>query len=1070
MSPQAALRQLLQKAGSSYGEGQPGQVVGFIREKLSLPRGQEEPVMLRDLLPPLEGELLDSFRFFAQEDVRDFFYRLQIPSSLGKYFSLPPLDLRLLGEVLGEIPEEIQGIAAEHDGPVYPHLKVLPMGFSWAFHLAHMAHKELASRTLPQAALIEDKRPAPRLGAQGPRSAMLIYADNNNHCGLDRGQVDKDQNAMIDALHANGLDTHDIATCSTLAESLGVRVDGLGGTVGPTAARDWRLDRALEACMSSPRMSGAELQIVVGHLTVRALIHRGLMSLLRHCYVFIEECYDKRVRLWPSVVEELGWFRALMPLGVANFFSPWSRTAFSTDACLTGYAVCKAEFDIDELRQVGCEDERWRFYRGEGKRVAPRAAALDTTGVFDEILSVRPEVLDPIPETIELNPMFPEVPEELLREDRWHQLWNAPYSFKEPIHVLEREVATFTRKEAKAANQRMHSPPRGEAMERTQKRSRSPSLTRVSTGKQPAEAGLRQNLKQAAKKRARARRRQKVHAQRLRASRGEKSLLEVGSVTKGTRQDYQNKLNGFYDFVAFNLLETRTEELLDIALLEYCAFLYLDGEDSNYGQKLQAALEYERPETAREGQLKLPRFRRALKGWRKMAPAQTRLPMLEFLKSAVSGLMLHGGFREMALYNEACFSTYARPGEMLKMTAADFVPATKAYSHAVLVLAPFERGESSKTGIYDETLILDDVRAPWLTQALEMHVKERLRTGEETSMWSFTAAKFLSVWRLCTEALDIQDLAVSPYQNRHGGASRDHLMKLRSVSAIQRRGRWASDSSARIYDKPGRLQQMINKYSDRWEAFGDRVRTDFLRCYRDGACQVARAFVQSGGEAAVIDFADAATNDLSKLSNWNRLVSVVADCFADAIVRAFFSPPTPPWMCHAGDGNIKILWWFPNISGNSEAWNPSELATVTYERKKKSQVETLRKIFEELDSSSADNISIKDVETAMSRGRLSNFLESMGISTEDVWTFFMLIDANENGLLDLDEFVSGCMQLNGPARSIQLAKMSYENKVTRREIRNIMEELKQVSEQVLTGASPQVMEGRRKRAMLSEAF
>ncbi|OLP87093.1 Retrovirus-related Pol polyprotein from type-1 retrotransposable element R2 [Symbiodinium microadriaticum] len=172
---------------------------------------------------------------------------------------------------------------------------------------------------------------------------------------------------------------------------------------------------------------------------------------------------------------------------------------------------------------------------------------------------------------------------------------------------------------------------------------------------------------------------------------------------------------------------------------------------------------------------------------------------------------------------------------------------------------------------------------------------------------------------------------------------------------------------------------------------------------------------------------------------------------------------------------LLVCWLVTFISnGNTAIESASadkELATVKYERKKKSQVETLRKIFEELDSSSADNISIKDVETAMSRGRLSNFLESMGISTEDVWTFFMLIDANENGLLDLDEFVSGCMQLNGPARSIQLAKMSYENKVTRREIRNIMEELKQVSEQVSgVGVSPQVMEGRRKRAMLSEAF
>ena len=246
---------------------------------------------------------------------------------------------------------------------------------------------------------------------------MLIYADNNNHCGIDRGSLEADQHSMIAALHEQGLDTHDVTHCSTLAESLGVRVDGLGGTVGPTAARDWRLDRSLQACLRAPKLSGAELQVVVGHLTMRSLVNRDLMGLLRHCYVFIEECYDRRTRLWPSVVEELWWFRALMPLGAANFFSPWSRTAFATDACLSGYAVCKADLELDELRQVGCEDERWRFYRGEGERVAPRAAALNTDGVFDDILTVRPETIGPVAETIALNPSFPEVPEKLLRED-----------------------------------------------------------------------------------------------------------------------------------------------------------------------------------------------------------------------------------------------------------------------------------------------------------------------------------------------------------------------------------------------------------------------------------------------------------------------------------------------------------------------------------------------------------------------------------------------------------------------------------------------------------------------------
>ena len=31
----------------------------------------------------------------------------------------------------------------------------------------------------------------------------------------------------------------------------------------------------------------------------------------------------------------------------------------------------------------------------------------------------------------------------------------------------------------------------------------------------------------------------------------------------------------------------------------------------------------------------------------------------------------------------------------------------------------------------------------------------------------------------------------------------------------------------------------------------------------------------------------------------------------------------------------------------------------------------------------------------------------------------MLLDSDHTGLLDLDEFVSGCMQLHGPAKSIQ---------------------------------------------------
>ena len=117
----------------------------------------------------------------------------------------------------------------------------------------------------------------------------VTYADNRNHLGVDKEKVDRAHSGMIAALHSKGLDTHDLVESTTLSESLGVRVDGLLGTVQVSAARDHRLDQALLACSSRPALSGEELQVVVGHMTMRALLNRGLLSILRHIYVFIQE-------------------------------------------------------------------------------------------------------------------------------------------------------------------------------------------------------------------------------------------------------------------------------------------------------------------------------------------------------------------------------------------------------------------------------------------------------------------------------------------------------------------------------------------------------------------------------------------------------------------------------------------------------------------------------------------------------------------------------------------------------------------------------------------------------------
>ncbi|CAJ1355202.1 unnamed protein product, partial [Effrenium voratum] len=52
------------------------------------------------------------------------------------------------------------------------------------------------------------------------------------------------------------------------------------------------------------------------------------------------------------------------------------------------------------------------------------------------------------------------------------------------------------------------------------------------------------------------------------------------------------------------------------------------------------------------------------------------------------------------------------------------------------------------------------------------------------------------------------------------------------------------------------------------------------------------------------------------------------------------------------------------------------------------------------------------------------------------------------GMIDLDEFVSGCMQLHGPAKSLQMAQMSHENKITRQVIKHLSKSISTIKTQM----------------------
>ena len=119
------------------------------------------------------------------------------------------------------------------------------------------------------------------------------------------------------------------------------------------------------------------------------------------------------------------------------------------------------------------------------------------------------------------------------------------------------------------------------------------------------------------------------------------------------------------------------------------------------------------------------------------------------------------------------------------------------------------------------------------------------------------------------------------------------------------------------------------------------------------------------------------------------------------------------------------------------AQSDKDIAIMKQMRKHNAQVQALRHIFKEIDHDKSSHVTLAELQEALSAKKLSSFMESMGISTQDVSTLFMIIDTDRSGMIDLDEFVSGCMQLHGPAKSLQMAQMSHENKVTRQVIKHL---------------------------------
>ena len=119
-------------------------------------------------------------------------------------------------------------------------------------------------------------------------------------------------------------------------------------------------------------------------------------------------------------------------------------------------------------------------------------------------------------------------------------------------------------------------------------------------------------------------------------------------------------------------------------------------------------------------------------------------------------------------------------------------------------------------------------------------------------------------------------------------------------------------------------------------------------------------------------------------------------------------------------------------SAIENAQRDPDLVVHTTLASKQRYTKKLEKIFKALDFDSSSGITLVELESLMQNEKLIAFFEAMDLEACDAWALFKLIDTDGTQVIDVDEFVQGCLRLKGSAKSLDFATMLSESRWLRK--------------------------------------
>ncbi|CAK0875914.1 unnamed protein product [Prorocentrum cordatum] len=333
-----------------------------------------------------------------EADVEDCFYNFSI-DGLAEWFGfddpLPAATIRdTYGINIGSYwdPDLHRMVAATDDVVLYPCMRAMCMGWSWALFFAQEAVSAMTSRALRpcstlEPAMVREHLPAPDLNESGVMGS--VYVDNITVLGKTAAVAREASAALRDEAERCGLPiTWSYPDVVTHLETVGIELDLKQGRLRNKASRVWRFDLATRALLARGKMRGEHMEVWLGHAVSLLMLARPGYAALSAVYRFAEEAWGMRTVLPSEVRQEMRIVVGLVWLAEVDLAAPYVPHVYASDSADHGYGLMYKRASLGDLRSAFRWKEKWSFkqhLRGPRVGLVPPTDVADMGGYGDVI-------------------------------------------------------------------------------------------------------------------------------------------------------------------------------------------------------------------------------------------------------------------------------------------------------------------------------------------------------------------------------------------------------------------------------------------------------------------------------------------------------------------------------------------------------------------------------------------------------------------------------------------------------------------------------------------------------------